>query len=73
MKWGVPNIGWVKCNTDGASKGNPSRISYGFCIRDRQCDLLYAEAKNVGVATNMIITEATTIWKALRLCKLQGF
>jgi len=28
----LPYEGWFKCNTDGASRGNPGPISYGFCV-----------------------------------------
>lgn len=40
--WKLPDIGWTKCNTDGASKGNPGTSSYGFCLRDDLGDLIYA-------------------------------
>ncbi|KAK6773737.1 hypothetical protein RDI58_028975 [Solanum bulbocastanum] len=72
VKWTHPQEGWVKCNTDGASKGNPEESSYGFCIRDSSGDLLYAEAKSIGVATNME-AETMAIWKALQYCINHGF
>lgn len=34
VKWECPEAGWIKCNTDGASKGNPRLSSYDFCIRN---------------------------------------
>lgn len=42
--------------------------SYGFCVRDYNGDLVYAESANIGVITCMV-AEATTIWKALNFCK----
>ncbi|WMV31014.1 hypothetical protein MTR67_024399 [Solanum verrucosum] len=72
VRWTRPKEGWVKCNTDGASRGNPGMSSYGFCLRDSSGDLLYAEAKIIGFATNMV-AEITTIWKAMRYCKEQGY
>ncbi|KAH0669446.1 hypothetical protein KY289_023939 [Solanum tuberosum] len=45
--------GWVKCNTDGARKGNSGESFYGFCVRDRNGNLLYAEAQNIRITTNM--------------------
>ncbi|KAH0661632.1 hypothetical protein KY284_026563 [Solanum tuberosum] len=53
VRWMKPQEGWVTCNTDGASKGNPGKSAYGYCIRDKDGDLIYAEAHNIGVATNM--------------------
>ncbi|KAH0715454.1 hypothetical protein KY284_008359 [Solanum tuberosum] len=51
--WKPPSEGWITCNTDGASKGNPGKSAYGYCIRDGNGDLIYAEAHNIGEATNM--------------------
>ncbi|XP_060182980.1 uncharacterized protein LOC132612928 [Lycium barbarum] len=64
--WRMPLSGRLKCNTDGASRGNPGRSSYGFCIRDSRGDLVYAQAKDIGIKEN---TEAeaegswTTPWE----------
>lgn len=55
----------MKCNTDGASRGNPGESSYGFCIRDSQCDLVYVEIMAIGIATNMEV-ECIAILKDLR-------
>ncbi|KAH0698803.1 hypothetical protein KY284_013018 [Solanum tuberosum] len=72
VQWSRLEEGWIKCNTDGASKGNPGVSSYGFCIRNENGDLLYAEAKRIGITTNMV-AELTGIWQALRYCKAQGY
>ncbi|WMV30301.1 hypothetical protein MTR67_023686 [Solanum verrucosum] len=53
VKWSSPEIGWVKCNTDGARKGNSGESFYGFCVRDRNGNLLYAEAQNIEITKNM--------------------
>lgn len=71
VKWSMSEEGWVKYNTDGASKGNPRVSSYGFCIRDSNGYILYAEARNIGITTNME-EEITAVWKAVRHCKNQG-
>ncbi|KAH0669712.1 hypothetical protein KY289_024205 [Solanum tuberosum] len=70
--WTRPKEDWINCNTYGASRGNPGMSSYGFCLRDSSGDLPYAEAKRIGFATNLV-AEVTTIWKALRYCKEQGY
>lgn len=38
--------------TDGASRGNPGRASYGFTISDESGKLLYEEGKYLGIHTN---------------------
>lgn len=72
MTWKPPHPEWVKCNTDGACKGNPSKSYYGFCIRDTQGDLLYVEANNIGVGNN-ILAEAKAIREALIYSTSHGF
>lgn len=53
VKWNPPQEGWIKCNTDGASKSNLRPKSYVFCLRDNRGKLIYAEAKRNGFLTNM--------------------
>ncbi|XP_075086336.1 uncharacterized protein LOC142169040 [Nicotiana tabacum] len=50
----LPCHGWYKCNTDGASKGNPGPSSLGFCARDDEGDAVYARAVDLGVTTNVV-------------------
>lgn len=69
MVWKASKIGMVKCNIDGASRGNPGRSSYGFCFRDQKGDIIYAEDGHIGFSTN-IVAKATTIWRALQFGKL---
>lgn len=56
----------------GASKGNPGQSAYGFCIRNREEDLIYAEAESIGLVTN-IEAEIHAIWKGLQFCLSQAF
>ncbi|XP_059306289.1 uncharacterized protein LOC132057691 [Lycium ferocissimum] len=44
VKWLTPNNRKLKCNTDGASRGNPGRSSYAFCIRNHMGGLIYAQS-----------------------------
>ncbi|XP_049396567.1 uncharacterized protein LOC125860610 [Solanum stenotomum] len=67
VRWTKPSDGWVTCNTDGASKGNPGISSYEYCIRDRNGDLIYAKAHRISETTNME-AEVTAVWKALHFC-----
>ncbi|KAK4714445.1 hypothetical protein R3W88_020352 [Solanum pinnatisectum] len=71
VRWMKPPEGWVACNTDGASKGNPVRSAYGYCIRDKNRDLIYAEAQSIGETTNME-AEVTAAWKTLQFCVQSG-
>ncbi|KAK6784166.1 hypothetical protein RDI58_017620 [Solanum bulbocastanum] len=65
VKWELPMTGSLKCNTDGATKGNPGPSFYGFCIRDHKGDLCYAQAGVLG-QTNNVQAEARAILEALR-------
>lgn len=71
VRWKPPDHHWVKCNTDGACRGNPGISSYGFCIRDHCGNLIYAESKNIGVSTNMV-AEMSTIREAIKYCRHMG-
>lgn len=71
IKWAFPSKGRLKCNTNGASKGNPGPSSYGFCIRNYRGDLIYAQAAQIGLATNME-AEAKAILEAARFCQIQN-
>ncbi|KAH0679660.1 hypothetical protein KY284_020745 [Solanum tuberosum] len=71
-RWKMPMEGWITCNTDGASKGNPGQSAYGFCLRNRSGDLLYAEAQSIGEATNME-AEVRAMWEALTFCIRQRY
>ena len=54
VKWEFPEIGFVKCNTDGAYRGNLGIGAYGFCLRNKEGDILYAQGGNIGYTTNVI-------------------
>lgn len=54
--------------TDGASRGNPGRASYGFTISDDKGNLIYEEGKYIGVTTNNV-AEYTGVLEALKKAK----
>jgi len=68
VKWECPPEGWIKYNTDGASRGNPGLSSYAFCLRDERVDIIHAEGVTIENATS-IVTEAKTILEASKHCK----
>lgn len=49
--------------TDGASRGNPGKSSYGFVVFDENKSLLHKEGKYFGVNTNNF-AEYTAVLKA---------
>ncbi|KAH0699013.1 hypothetical protein KY284_013228 [Solanum tuberosum] len=68
VKWEYPPKGWVKFNTDGASRGNPGLSSYVFCLRDDRGDIIYAEGATIE-STTITVAEAKAILEASKHCK----
>ncbi|XP_070005983.1 uncharacterized protein [Nicotiana sylvestris] len=54
VMWEFPSAGWLKVNTDGASRGNPGRSSIGFCIRNENGDIVKSVGKEIEDTTNTI-------------------
>ena len=48
VRWRYPSIGWVRLNTDGASKGNPGKAGAGGIIRGHRGELFECFAANCG-------------------------
>lgn len=67
MSWKLLEEGWVICNTDGASKRNSGYNAYGFCVRDCEGHLIYTEAQNIGITTNME-AKSFCYMKGLQFC-----
>lgn len=63
--WRLPNTDQIKCNCDGASKGNQGESFYSFCIRNHHGDLIWAETNRIGTTSNNK-AEAMTILMCLR-------
>lgn len=70
LSWIVPDKGWIKVNTDGASKGNPEISFYKFCLRNELENLIYVEAGHIGIATSIYV-DSLGILGALQYCKAQ--
>ncbi|XP_019225233.1 PREDICTED: uncharacterized protein LOC109206828 [Nicotiana attenuata] len=70
--WELPMEGWIKVNTDGASRGNPGRSAIGFCLRDQAGDLKYAQGKEITEGSNNK-AEAEAIVEALRICRAMNY
>lgn len=67
--WEMLSEGWIKVNTDGASRGNPGRSSIGYCLKNELGDVIYVCGKEVHETTNTV-AESLAILEALRYCRL---
>ncbi|XP_075077439.1 uncharacterized protein LOC142164147 [Nicotiana tabacum] len=72
VMWEPPSTGWLKVNTDGASRGNPGRSSIGFCIRNENGDIVKSVGREIEETTNTV-AEAKAMLEALRFCRLQQY
>ncbi|XP_070039454.1 uncharacterized protein [Nicotiana tomentosiformis] len=70
--WELPGEGWIKVNTDGASRGNPGRSAIGYCVRDEYRDIVFAAGKEINETTNTE-AEAEAIVQALKFCRMQQY
>ena len=52
IRWCYPCLGWVRLNTDGASKGNPGKDGAGGLIRWHRGELFEVFATNCGVCSS---------------------
>lgn len=55
-------------NTDGASRGNPGRASYGFVIKNQDGVILHQEGQIIGYSTNNV-AEYTAVLRSLEYIK----
>ncbi|XP_060210297.1 uncharacterized protein LOC132637182 [Lycium barbarum] len=70
VTWRTPDIGWIKVSTDGASRGNPGRSSWAFCVRDERGDVIQAHAREIeDLQSTNTEAEALAILQALRYLK----
>ncbi|KAH0636681.1 hypothetical protein KY289_036596 [Solanum tuberosum] len=67
VRWLRPHMGWWKCNTDGASRGNPGPSATAFCIRNSAGDLVGAKGVKIQDSTK-IMAEAITVREGLQYC-----
>lgn len=61
----------LKCNTDGASKGNPGPSSAIFCIWDHDGNLIVAKGFKLPNMANMV-AESIAIRESLIYCSVHG-
>nr|AID60103.1 hypothetical protein [Brassica napus] len=51
IAWFVPENGWVKLNTDGASRGNPGLATAGGALRDEEGKWIGGFSLNIGICS----------------------
>lgn len=56
--------------TDGASRGNPGKASYGFVILNGQNEVIFEKGEYIGITTNNV-AEYTAVLEALKYVKNQ--
>jgi ribonuclease HI len=53
VTWLRPPYNWVKCNTDGASRGSPGASACGGLFRNHLGEFIGAFSANIGIATSL--------------------
>jgi ribonuclease HI len=51
--WQPPILDWIKCNSDGASAGNPGNSSCGGIFRNSEANFCGAFAYNLGIQSSL--------------------
>ncbi|CAA7027274.1 unnamed protein product [Microthlaspi erraticum] len=51
IAWEPPTSGWMKMNTDGASRGNPGLATAGGVLRDENGRWVHGFALNIGICS----------------------
>ncbi|KAL0437781.1 UNVERIFIED_CONTAM: putative ribonuclease H protein [Sesamum radiatum] len=67
----MPELEWVKLNSDGASRGNPGVSGVGGIIRDHFGQVILAYYEPLGFSTNMM-AELQGLFRGLQLCLERG-
>jgi ribonuclease HI len=64
--WHPPLINWLKCNTDGASCGNPGNATCGGIFRNSAAEFVYGFAEPLGEST-AYIAELSGVIRAIEI------
>ncbi|XP_059295472.1 uncharacterized protein LOC132048805 [Lycium ferocissimum] len=67
VQWTSPPQGWFKCNSDGASKGNPGPSSSAYCVRDSVGESINANARTIA-NTHCLVAEAKAMYNGRVYC-----
>ncbi|WCJ29423.1 LINE-1 retrotransposable element ORF2 protein [Euphorbia peplus] len=72
ISWICPDVGWVKLNTDGMSKGNPGISGTGGLIRDSNGMWLCGFMCNLGICT-ALLAELWGLYYGLEMAWKKGY
>lgn len=67
VRWIPSPSGWLKCNIDRDSRGNPSFSVVAFYLRDHECSLVGAKGFKKIYSTDLV-AEARAIREGLQYC-----
>lgn len=67
VRWMHPPDGWYKCNTDGASKGNPGPSSAAFYVKNCFGDIVVVKGRRIPNSTSLV-AEAVAINEGIMFC-----
>jgi len=70
--WQPPVLNWIKCNIDGACKGNPEPSSCGGIFRNATAEFVGAFACNLGIS-NSLIVELNGAMMAIEIASQKGW
>ena len=70
--WQPPPITWLKCNIDGASKGNPGMSGCGGIFRNCQFEVVCSFVEPLG-NSNSFIAELCAFMRAIAIAKHQNW
>lgn len=71
VNWYKPPCGWFKCNSDGASRGNPGLSAYGGIFRDSSGAILGCFYDFIGISTSFT-AELVGAMKSIELAHEKG-
>lgn len=66
--WQPPLVSWLKCNIDGASKGNPGMSGCGGIFRNSQAEAVCCFAEPIGIS-NSFTAELCAFMRAIAIAK----
>lgn len=72
VMWHPPLCNWIKCNTDGASKGAPGWSACGGIFRDYRASFMGCFAANIGITCSLHAELTGAMW-AIEIANQRGW
>ena len=70
--WHPPIFDWVKCNTDGAACGIPSKATCGGIFRNNEAEFIGCFAQNLGLGSSLF-AELSGAMQAIEIAHSKGW